>query len=180
MPKKSIKHKKFSGSRKFSPTNIFFMIQLGLLFLSFVIHMLSRGGIISFYSLLILYTLLSFILFQMILVSIYNLAKIQGIKDKISPLCKICLVLIALPFIIFYTAKYYKDVPYAIKKEYKTVIGKCTYVYPYHGKDAHLDITIGNAEFDVSLGYEHSIKEGEYYKVVYLPNTKEVIAIYGE
>lgn len=162
-----------------SKVRSFFLVQITMFFLSFAIYYLINNAIIGFCSLLVLFTIASLFVFEILFDFIYILIKSTIFKDRVSCLVKILLLGGCLALSINYTSKYYKDIPYVIKGEYSVIVGECTHCYAYRGKAAHLDVTVDGIEFDVSLGYKDSIKKGEIYKIVYLPNTKDVLEIYG-
>ena len=173
MTKKNIENKKFSK------ISIFVSVQVTLLLSSLFIYILSNDSFVCFFSLFVLYTVLSVMMIEMILFFIYNLNKSSRLKEKLFALFMILIFLVGSIGIVYWTSRYYKDIPFVIRREYKIEIGKCTYAYANYGKVAHLDVKIGEIDFDISLEYKDFIKKGNYYKVEYLPNTKEVIAIYG-
>ena len=159
---------------------IFPLIIVAVFFISFVTYIFTRNAIIRFYSFLIFSTLISLIILLSLIVFAYSL--IKSIISKDGEFWVIPTLIFAFFSILFtyITVKYYMDIPYVIKGQYSFIVGECTYSYAYRGRAAHLDTTIGGINFDVSLGYNEFIKKGETYRVEYLPNTKEVMHIYGK
>lgn len=159
---------------------IFGLVQLGVLFISSGFYFITKNPIIRFYSFLVMGTVMSLMIFEILLLFIYQLYKSKSFKDRVSLVTKILLFMGVLALFAYNTIKYYKDIPYVIKGEYSVIFDECTYCYVDRGRAAHLKITIGGKEFRVSLGYKDAIRKGQTYKVEYLPNTKEVMHIYGK
>lgn len=161
-----------------SKMKIFAFIQLGIFFISFGVYLFTKNPIIRFYTFLVLSTVGSLIVFQILLLFIYLFYKSKSFKNRIASAINVLLFMGAIILFTNNTIKYYKDIPYVINGEYSVIVGECTYCYAYRGRDSRLDMTIGDVKFKVALGYNTFVKKGRIYKVEYLPNTKEVLHIY--
>jgi hypothetical protein len=117
-------------------------------------------------------------LLEMICIFIYYLITKDGIKDKVLAFFVNALFIGFFILGIIVTKKYYFDIPYALSGKYLEVSGECTRMFVDHGKASHIDLYIKNTEFHLKRGYEDSIKKGSLYRVVYLPNSHEVVGIY--
>lgn len=73
----------------------------------------------------------------------------------------------------------YKDLSEAINSDYSSIIGTCKNLHITNGRGKSLKFIINGIEFHTNLGYKSKMKNGDIYKVVYLPNSKFVISIYG-
>lgn len=181
---KDVRYKRFKEYRNSQIITKVVLLHVAFFLIPFLIHMFSSNVIVRFYCFMIGGTVLCVSMFEVIILEIYTFVKDRKYKDKISKnLFALFLMLLVGTFLTGfsnYIVKYYKDVPILLKNNYASVSGVCSFAYPYYGKGSHLDITIDNIKFDVGLGYKNSIKRGGIYKVVFLPNTKEVIDIYGK
>lgn len=158
----------------------FGLVQICILLISFGFYVFSTNSITKFYTFLVITTVFILILLQILHQFVKELFNRKSLKDKRILLLKILVVIVALAAFSYNSIKYYKDVPYAVNSKYSVIVDECTYYYVNKGKDSHLDITVGGIDFNVSLKYERFIKRGEIYKIEYLPNTKEVLNIYGK
>lgn len=157
---------------------IILLIEILLMFFSFAIYFLTNDPITRFYAWTVICTLMSIVIFKVIIIFIYNITKCKVLKETLTNVFNIVLFSGFLIFLLNYTINYYKDVPYAITNEYSVASGKCTKCFIYRGRASCLKVTIDGIDFNVSLGYRSFIKKGENYQIDYLPNSKEVMVVY--
>lgn len=170
--------KKYVKYRVNTKIRIILLVEILLMFFSFAIYFLTKDSITRFYAWIVICTLMIIVIFKVIIIFIYNITKCKVIKETLANVFNIVLFIGFLILSLNYTIKYYKDIPYVITKEYSVASGRCTKCFVYRGKASCLKVTVDGIEFNVSLGYRSSIKEGENYQIDYLPNSKEVMAVY--
>lgn len=170
--------RRYRTNGKFSKPIIFILIQFAIMLLAFIVHILNHNIIVNFFSLLLLFTIISFAMLEMIMCGIFFVITRQVIKDKLLGVLTVLLFLLILCLMISYTYKYYEDIPHVLISDYTSVEGECTMVFTDYGRGTDLHVTVNNEEFIVSLSYRDSIKKGGIYEILYMPHTKQVVNIY--